>query len=289
MNARTLAALAIVAGCSKTGAGGGATELARDKEIVASAKQADAAMDAIRRDALVKAKGTVVPRPDLGACPVRWEPHLAPKTSFDGDAATNTAYWNVPRWDPSDASIAGLFPMHMEDEMVSIERLGIAFADEVAQKPGPRHFRIESDAYSLPLGPRTRDTLTKVVDATYEPDDYELVIDDEIAARPAADGSFVPGVLAGRFYVFDHPKRAVVCAADVVVRSSADIRFAYTAQFDRKTYTTTSDDKAKRVVDALRGDLRERALVFASGSLFAAGPPVATPADGGARADAAAR
>ena len=261
----------------------------RDSAIVEKAKRADLDMDKLRRATIVAAKTPIVPRADLGPCPIKWVPHLAPNMALEGDAATNTTYWNVARWDASDEKILGIVSPHMDDTIVAVERLGIAFADEVPDKPGPRHFAILSAADSRPLGARQRGELEKYVDPAYEPTDQQLVIDAEVDAKMTGDKEFEPGLLKGRFYVYDHTRREVVCAAHVLVKSSSDLWIRYRVEYDRRTHETKGDDKVAAAAEHLRGDLRQQALLAASESLFVAGPlEDAGATDGGPR-DAGAR
>jgi hypothetical protein len=154
---------------------------------------------------------------------------------------------------------------------VSVQRLGVAFADEVAEKPGPRHFQILADADSSPLGARQRGELEKYVDPAYEPTDQQLVIDAEVDAAMSGDREFNPGLLKARFYVYDHTKRQIICAAHVVVKSSSDLWVRYRVEYDRRNHETKSDDMVASAAEHLRGDLRQQALLAASESLFVAG------------------
>ncbi len=275
--------------CKDKPGAGGAIDRAADKALVDKVKASTTDLEKARRDALVAAKDTLFPRPDLGTCPTKFEPSLEATTAY-GTSSPNPGIWDTPRWGPKDSGLAVLDNMHTEDSMLSIHKLGIAFWDEVDKKPGPRTFRVDSSA-SLSNGlltPYSRGELEKYAVATYEQVDFQLVIDKEISAQPGEDKKFEPGVLFGRFYAYDHVKRLVVCAARIGVVNSENLKFSYTAQYD-KNHNVEKDDKEQARAKALRGDLRMQALISASEKLFIAGPKLVEAFDAGVVRDASAR
>lgn len=159
----------------------------------------------------------------------------------------------------------------------------LAFADELDVKPGPRHFRMDTKE---PLSGFTRGELQKYADPTYQPVDFQLIIDKEVPAKPGPDKQFEPGMIVGRFYAYDHREKKVVFAARVFALSSSNLKFSYTAKYDRGSYDPKSDNKAEAGERALRGDLREQALLSVVDKVYVAGPPLADPdddVDGGVR------
>lgn len=275
---RVIAVVAVVSAASGCKKDPNAADPAADKALIAKATKIDEEMDKTRRDALVAAKDKLGPRADLGKCPHEWKPTFGTKDAY-GTAANNPGLFDVPRWKKKDTAkddpLAFLTDLHLEDGMASIHRVGIAFADEVDVKPGPRHFRMDTKE---PLSGYTRGELQKYVDPSHEPVDFQLIIDKEIPAKlgTGEEKKFEPGLVVGRFYAYDHTKKEVVCAARVFALSSSDLEFSYTAQYD-KNYNQTKDNKAEAGERALRGDLREQALLSVVDKVYVAGPPIAEP------------
>ncbi len=257
-----LAVAAIVEGsrgCHRSSSGPSGPP-ATQEEIV-SARVKNELLDKARRDAIGKATTTVVPRPDLGPCQVRYEPLAAMKKPTIG-AKEAFAGYDVPKWEPSKpAGILGRF----EDELVAIEDIGISYAEEASQKPGPRWFRFESTARGANV---EKSDIDRAIDISRSPVDYQLVIDKEIDGKPARGEGFESGILIGRVYIWDHEKAAIVCAARVAATSSDELDF-------RVESGTSGQEKLARI---LKSDLRERALAQAKDRLYVAGPIL--PSDG---------
>lgn len=183
--------------------------------------------DEARRAALAAAKARVSARPELGKCPFavhtlagQDDPALAP----------SPGHYDVPRLGTTDGGRRA----ETADDRIAIEDLGIAYADEVATKPGP-----------WPRRTTTPETAKGYLDPSTRGADYTLVIDDETPARVTGPASFVPGTLRGRFYVWDRKTREIVCAADVDVTGSTKLR---------KIEASTS------LESTLASDLREQAI-----------------------------
>lgn len=97
--------------------------------------------------------------------------------------------------------------------------------------------------------------------------DFELVIDKEVPAKVVSDKEFEPGVLRGRFYVWDNAKRAIVCAARVLVASSERLRVEY-----QGPQGTGPSGLERATQSGLVSDLREQAFAQVKSRLFVAGP-----------------
>ncbi|MBK8213009.1 MAG: hypothetical protein IPK71_04600 [Myxococcales bacterium] len=183
--------------------------------------------DEARRAALAGAKSNVTPRPELGNCPIgvhtlagQDDPALAP----------SPGHYDVPRLGTTDGGRRA----ETADDRIALEDLGIAYADEVATKPGP-----------WPRRTTTPDTAKAYLDPSARGADYALVIDDETPAKISGPTSFVPGRLRGHFYVWDRRSREIVCAADVDVVGSTKLR---------KIEASTS------LESTLASDVREQAI-----------------------------
>jgi hypothetical protein len=264
-----------VAAVVLVGALGCKREAASERAATASAKDiADATakteqLEKARKAALAGARGTVVPRPDLGKCPIEVR-SFGPPAGL-GITGSKTAWggFDVPRWKADRGTdILANFP----DELASIERLGIAYVDEVGTKPGPRGFRLASLLRDKEPSRWQAEELLK----TEKEHDFELIIDDETLPEVVGEDKFASGTMRARFYVWDYEKGAIVCAARALATNS-----------DRLHATGTDQGAVDRQLKSgLTSDLREQALAEALKHLYAAGPPQADaePAsDAGAR------
>lgn len=101
---------------------------------------------------------------------------------------------------------------------------------------------------------------------------YDVVLVAKNAARPrAVSGSeYVPGEIAGRAYVYDFSAGKVVCAADIHAKSSKAVGYVFSDHVD----APPSLGPLASMGDAISEDLRletERAIAHAM--RFRAGPP----------------
>lgn len=224
---------------------------------VAAARAKTEELEKARKAALGSARGTIVPRPDLGKCPVAIPEFGPPRIGRDLTGSKQAwGGFDVSRYQPGrENDLLANFP----DELASIGRLGIAYADEVTQKPGPRGFRMHALASDPSPGRWQVEALLKTEGAV----DFELVIDDEVAPEMVGNDKFVPGTIRARFYVWDVDKRAIVCAARAIAQSS-----------DRLHASGRDQDAVdQQMKSGLLSDLREQALVEAATRTYVAGPP----------------
>lgn len=211
MRAWALLGLAIgCAACDDCKKGSSAPEVASPGDV-AAAKTKVETIDAARRAALASAKETITGRNDLGVCPVELGTFGVGNAKDITGAKKAWGGYDVPRWkaDRGDDFLAN-FP----DELCAIERLGIAYADEVGTKPGPRGFQLASVLRDTSPSKWQVDDLVKTDDAF----DFELVIDDEIPPKIVSDSTFAPGVIRARFYVWDNAKSAIGLPAVALTR-----------------------------------------------------------------------
>lgn len=244
-------------GCHLASSSAPTGPMATPDDISAARAKIEAA-DKARREAFAKAKDTTVPRTDLGVCPARYEPLAAMKSPSIMPSESRSGY-DVAKWDPKAPND---FMTRFADELVAIERIGISYAEE-REKPGPNWFRFESDVRSANVA---KSTIDRATDFSRDPEDYQLIIDHEIEGKIGKEETFESGLLVGRFYVWDHQKGAITCAARVAATSSDKLNF-------RVEPGSSGAEKLARII---RSDLRAQALAQAKGRLFVAGPPLDT-------------
>jgi hypothetical protein len=212
-------------------------------QYAAEARKLGDELDGARRVELAKIPPTVVPRPDLGPCPVQ-------AFALDPNAPAD-----IPA--PSDTIMEDLF---------LVQSAGFAQANEVATKLGPRRKMLDVSLRLLE-GKDDADDLEsarKLAERGAWTHDLVLVI-DELTLPEMVDGdTFQPGLLRGRGYVWDFGKGAIVCAAMVRVESSDTV----------KVQLAESQSAAKVGAEYLRGDLFQRGIHEAKKSLVVAGPRV---------------
>jgi hypothetical protein len=174
----------VAAACTKDGH---SLDAEQRRAIVAEARNAVEMADAKRRQTFATAAKTLVPRADLGACPVVVHA-IAPGA------------WSA---EPLD------------DGALAKERVGVAVEIDVATKPGPLAIELrdtESDLEQL-----SDDTLrhrgARLSELARDGQDFELI------TRPAGDS----GALAARLYVWDYAKGTVVCVAEVTGATRTEV------------------------------------------------------------------
>lgn len=202
--------LLLFVACDDCKKGSSAPEVASAADV-AAAKAKVTTLETARRAALASAKETIAGRNDLGPCPVELGTFGVGNAKDITGAKKAWGGYDVPRWkaDRGDDFLAN-FP----DELCAIERLGIAYADEVGTKPGPRGFQLASVLRDTSPSKWQVDDLVKTDDAF----DFELVIDDEIPPKIVSDSTFAPGVIRARFYVWDNAKSAIGLPAVALTR-----------------------------------------------------------------------
>jgi hypothetical protein len=251
-----------------------------DPAFAADVRRRADEQDAIRRDVLAKAEDAVVPREDLGECPNKTSDyHLktltekkerSPIVKPETFAQYDVAPWDAGRRKDSEFDVLG---SNWRDDMMGISKIGIAQLGEVADKPGPRWFRLYSETKGA-MSEYQRKSVQDELDPSKDAFDYELVIIREMPPKMKTATEFEAGLLLGRFYVYDHAKRAIVCAARVLVESSANLRF--------RQYSNDEASKKQTRDATMLSDLREQALVQGAERLVVAGPPAGASGDAGA-------
>ena len=253
---RALAYLGLLtcAACNDCGKSSGGSPTVSAQDLAATKAKVES-LETARRTALAAAKETIVARSDLGPCPVDVGDLGPPSTKDLSGSKTAWGGYNVSRWSPNGGNdFLASFP----DTLCAIERLGIAYADEVGTKPGPRGFELASLLADTEPHQWQVDGLVKTKNAY----DFELVIDAEIPPKIVSDTEFETGHIRARFYVWDYDKNAIVCAAKVVAESSDRLR-------------ATGTDQAQvdlQMKSGLVSDLREQALAAVKGHVYVAGP-----------------
>ena len=243
-----------------------------DAELVKQMMSGVGEMDRVRRETMASAEGKVFPRPDLGECPAKYESYRSSRSALPGLSKEATGYLDIP---PYDAAKGDDFIGNFADELPAISGLGVAFGAEVSYKPGPRMFRAIDDAKEKTRSEYDRKRLRERADKTKDVNDFELIIDKEVPAKLTSETEFEPGVLRGRFYVWDYSKEAIACMARILVLSSEKLRIQIKGP--ESASKKERDEKWER---GMRGDLREQALEQAKTRLYVAGPlPDADPDD----------
>jgi len=253
---RALAYLALLtcAACDDCGKSSGESPKVSAQDL-AAAKAKVESIETARKAALAAAKDTIAARSDLGPCPVDIGDLGPPSTKDLSGSKTAWGGYDVARWSADGGKdFLASFP----DELCAIERLGIAYADEVGTKPGPRGFQLASLLGDTEPRQWQVEGLLKTENAY----DFELVIDAEIPPKIVSATEFEPGHIRARFYVWDNGKNAIVCAAKVVAESSDRLH-------------ATGPDQAQldlQMKSGLVSDLREQALAAVKGHVYVAGP-----------------
>jgi hypothetical protein len=203
---------------------------------VAEARKTGVELDQERRDALGKAAGTIVARPDLGRCPV-------------------------------DVKLPGLQFKAIMPNQVKISMhtakpgLDVIAASEVATSKGPT---LGYQAIRLDIlgGDARRGEPGVVAKArelgTREWFDVDLVVvvDSRTDPEIVGNGMFKSGELVGHAYLWSYKEHAILCVATVNVESSDRV------------------DVAGGSPEYLRGDLDAQAILQAKARLMRAGPPM---------------
>jgi hypothetical protein len=185
-------------------------EEAELRELQDQAKAQAEPLEAARKATMQATRGKIGPRPDLGACP------MAIRRPADDDAGSFA--------DEGVSFALGTVPINV----VHAKDLGVA--------EGPRYDRVTTALvndvqsmlfreYSAKNRQEIDDGLARarqLLDPKWLAVDGTLIIDQE--QLPAVTGTtFTPGVLKGRFYVYDYASQAIVCAASVWATNSDNI------------------------------------------------------------------
>jgi hypothetical protein len=210
-------------------------------QLSAQARKLGDELDGQRRSVLAQIPPTVVPRPDLGPCPV---------AAFQKDP-----------YEPTDTP--AMSDTIMEDVFL-VRSSGFADAKEVATKSGPRRRLLETELrlYEGKTSAEDVEHVRKTTQRAWFEPDLVLVIDELALPALLDDKTFQAGMLRGRAYVWDFEKAAIVCASMVYVESSPTV----------KLKLTTGEAVPKNGAEYLRGDLYEQGMKEAMSSLVVAGP-----------------
>lgn len=218
-------------------------EQAETQRLLGEARALGEKLDAERRAALATAKGKVVPRRDLGPCPIEIR---------------------VPAGGEYGVS-------NMIDVLLRNNRLDVVPAAQIATEPGPSKKTLDADLVSVDGTEKASpETLTRVrVHAmpSWWTHDMVIVVDEKIPPKTTGDDSFEGGMLRGRAYVWSYKDKAIVCAGDVVAENSKNIKVM--------TSPTDPSHIPPGTLSHLDGDLTSQAVIAAQKSLFRAGPPLA--------------
>jgi hypothetical protein len=201
---------------------------------VAEARRAGEELDKERREALVKAASTIVPRADLGRCPVEVKlPGLQFKAIMPNQVAISMA--------------------------TAKPGLDVLTMSEAETKPGPT-LGLQKIKLDILAGEAKRGYPDVVARAremgTPGWFDVDLVVVSIARTDPEIVGSdkFKSGELIGRAYLWSYKEHTVLCAATVTVESSDTV------------------DVAGGSPEYLRGDLDAQAILQAKERLVRAGP-----------------
>jgi hypothetical protein len=253
-------ALFLLSSCKEGGgqSGGNDDSMSREaaRAILDKAVTESGTQDAPRREAMAKSRGTVVPRPDLGPCPVK----------------VTVPVFATKSWDDKSV-VVGNDLMKRGDSGMSVTVVGA-----VGTANGPKRSMLMEEMNPLGILPPNDDPKSvrfPEIKALSEPAGYTydstLIIDAEVPPAPAGESRYEPGVLTGRMYVWDYQKKSIVCAADVKARSSPEA-----------TVFTSPSAKEDNLAKALLNDLHNAGVRAGVEALVAAGPPLAADSDGGA-------
>jgi hypothetical protein len=241
-----------------------------DPGFAADARKRADDQDTTRRAAIAKAvAGEIVPREDLGECPLKkgyaLERYQKPKSILP---AETLAMYDVPKWDPArrDGGSDDILGPNEKDEMAAISDMGIEQEAEVKDKPGPKWFYIYGRTRPRDtFDEGSRDLVNRTLDTTKENVDYELVIAKEMLPTIKGPGELDPGIVGGWFVAYDHSKKTIVCEAKVVATSGDSVNVKHGPNDSEKM-------KQERRDAAMLSDLREQAIAQGVKNLVIAGP-----------------
>jgi hypothetical protein len=265
---RALAVLLLLApGCRNPF--GEPPERAEIERLVAETRTKMDELERHRKTELPKALATLVPRPDLGRCPIEVADPI-------GGPAQNEA-------------VPGLAPEHVQflrdnaiDRMK--QRFAVRAPEEVAGAPSPfiDATRSELDLIANVIDPRAGFTASLDWPAELEKArrlaakeswDYDIVVVAEereppklLAPKPGDRSfSFVEGKLRGRAYLYSYAEGKVLCAASVEATSSDDVRASIPLLDPSRPADATMATK-------LAEDLEANAMSAAARGMVLAGP-----------------
>ncbi len=203
---------------------------------VAEARKVGIELDQERRDALVKAAGTIVARPDLGRCPVEVKlPGLQYKAIMP-----NQVKITMGTAKPSLDVIAASGVATSKGPTLGYQTIRLEILDGDARRGEPG---VVARANEM----ATRDWFDV---------DLVVVVDSRTDPEIVGDDRFKSGELTGHAYLWSYKERAILCTATVNVESSDKV------------------DVAGGSPEYLRGDLDAQAILQAKARLMRAGPPM---------------
>ncbi|MFO0596405.1 MAG: hypothetical protein U0228_13900 [Myxococcaceae bacterium] len=220
-------------------------ELAKSDALATAAKAKLDERVAHRTAALTKAYAELVPRADLGPCPVKIEPMPSgPPKSFDLDRMTR--------------------------QLRTLERLDLEFVrpEDLAVAPGPLlrgALDTVSRARTLPLATATQEIGKVMADDRW---DWDLVVVEGLSkkSKGAGDGkTFEGGFFIGTAYLYDYAKDAVTCVADLTVETPKQVKVRTLAGASKETVSNAAASQADL-------ELKKAILAKACTALVSAGP-----------------
>lgn len=248
--ARRLFSAAVVllaVGCVKPPPPGpSAEELAQSKQLIDAAVAKFAPLEEERRVGLAAAVGTVVARPDLGACPIE-----------------------IDMANPLKPNKGGFDLERMTRQTAALERVSLDFytPEYLPKAPSPL-FRAFKSGISGASQWRPADVKKRL--ERYEAPgywDWDLVVVEEVSAKAAAaaDGTYEGGYFFGTAYLWSFTEKKVLCVADIRARLPETIRY-------KTLQGSSEEEKAKDF--ALTGNVTLSYLVLeqAIADLELAGP-----------------
>ncbi|MHB8873504.1 MAG: hypothetical protein ACYC8T_07445 [Myxococcaceae bacterium] len=239
-------------------------ELAETRRLLLEARRKVEPRDLTRRRGLAEALGRVVPRPDLGSCPVKLDYanplRPAKNRAFDLDRMTRQA--------------------------ATLERLGLEFLKpgEVMTRPGPLLTSFTNAARSAETWApeRARGQIARFeAEGTW---DWDLVVIEETSelAKMAGGESFDGGFFIGTAYLWSFVQQKVLCAAAIRVKLPEKMSYRTVKGADPSDNAHDFELSANVKLGYLVLDQATGQLVLAGPRADAeAPPPSAAPGDGG--------
>jgi hypothetical protein len=236
---RTATLLLLLAACPKTPSGPSPEERAESQKLLAPALAHAAELAAERKKALVESR--LVPRPELGACPI--------------DARVPD-----PRRKP-----AGFDLDRMKRELAAVERVSLlpVKPEELGNSPLYHAFQSRVSGLSNQPPAKVRAALADLGDSFW---DYDVVVVEEARtdAQRAVAG-YVAGQFRGRAILWSFKDHKILCMADVESTSSSKVTVTETVVGGKKV--------GDNFQTAAGVDLLENVLRDAMSRLVLAGPP----------------
>jgi hypothetical protein len=236
---------------------------AQIQESLAQARALAPGFEKQRRSGLAAAVGgALVPRPDLGACPV-------PGSLPFGDP-------------PARVSQDRIWKLMALAGGLEVAGIGVLDRPALATTPSPRAAKLEvslgaierdlldPDKLEGPAGAKLVARAADLAQRTWWTCDLVVVADRQILPRQQGAQQFVPGMLVGQAFVWDYQKNQVICSAPVEAHSSSEVT-------DWRLRINQQDTTQDLHLKELQNDLHINACKNALSRLVLAGPLAADP------------